>query len=108
MKALTTLFRVRRRMLLLLLFLRSSLLLAAMTCWPASGLQCWSMSDLLSSALRLLDSFRQRRLMEINVGDGRFGVVWGWTPPALLTRPGLAAKVVVVVEGGPDKAIAKG
>ena len=99
-------------MLLLLLFLRSSLLLAAMTCWPASGLQCWSMSDLLSSALRLLDSFRQRRLMEINVGDGRFGVVWGWTPPALLTRPGLAAKVVVVVdeddEGGPDKAIAKG
>ena len=66
------------------------------------------MSDLLSSALRLLDSFRQRRLMEINVGDGRFGVVWGWPPPALLTRPGLAAKVVVVVEGGPDKAIAKG
>lgn len=79
-------------MLLLLLFLRSSLLLAAMTCRPASGLQCWSMSDLLSSALRLLDSFRQRRLMEINVGDGRFGVGWGWKPPPPL------AKLVVVVD----------
>ena len=98
LKALTTLLRVRRRML----FLRSSwlppLLLLAVFPLPPTELEftsgsgyrgCSPESDLLSSALRLLDSLRQRRRMEISVGDGRFGCA-GWE-----LRPW--AKVIVVV-----------
>ena len=87
-----------------MLFLRSSwlllLLLAALPFPPPPELEvvesgsgyrgCSPESDLLSSALRLLDSLRQRRRMEINVGDGRFGWGAGW---GLMPR----AKVIVVV-----------
>ena len=85
-----------------MLFLRSSwLLLLAVFPFPpstelevvesGSGYRGWSPEfDLLSSALRLLDSLRQRRRMEISVGDGRFGCA-GWE-----LRP--CAKVIVVAE----------
>lgn len=86
-----------------MLFLRSSwllLLLLAVFPFPpppeldvvesGSGYRgCSPESDLLSSTLRLLDSLRQRRRMEISVGDGRFGCA-GWE-----LRP--QAKVIVVV-----------
>lgn len=89
-----------------MLFLRSSWLLPVMLAvlpFPASPPPevevlesryrgCSPESDLLSSALRLLDSLRHRRLMEISVGDGRFGCAgWESRPP----RP--RAKFIVVV-----------
>ena len=87
-----------------MLFLRSSwlplLLLGVFPLPPPTELEvvesgsgyrgCSPESDLLSSALRLLDSLRQRRRMEISVGDGRFGWGAGWE---LMPR----AKVIVVV-----------
>ena len=101
LKALTTLFRVRRRML----FLRSSLLLAMR--FEPSSTGCCSESDLHSSALRLLDSclLRHRRRMEISVGDDRFGL-GGWEltlPPAKMVVVGDAGLVSLLLQVSPDR-----